>query len=167
VLVCVMVRPWSWPEAVVAALAVSTGAISLDHANAEAVRLGPVIGFLAGVLILAKLCDDVGMFHACRDWLARFAAGRPQRLLTGVFAAASVVTSVLSLAATVVLLTPVVFATAARLGAQPKPHVYACAHLSNAALLLLLLPVSNLTNLLAFALSGLSFSWFAALMALP
>ena len=47
----------------------------------------------------------------------------------------------------------------------PKPHVYACTHLSNTASLLL--PVSNLTNLLAFAASGLSFTRFAALMALP
>ena len=64
-----------------------------------------------------------------------------------------------------VLLTPVVFAIAARLGVRPRPHVYACAHLSNSASLLL--PVSNLTNLLAFAASGLSFTRFAALMALP
>jgi arsenical pump membrane protein len=65
----------------------------------------------------------------------------------------------------VVLLTPVVFATAARMGARPRPHVYACSHLANTASLLL--PVSNLTNLLAFAVSGLSFSQFAGLMALP
>lgn len=81
------------------------------------------------------------------------------------FAAASLITAVLSLDATVVLLTPVVFATAVRLRARPKPHIYACAHLSNTASLLL--PVSNLTNLLAFAASGLSFTRFAALMALP
>ena len=43
--------------------------------------------------------------------------------------------------------------------------MYARAHLSNSASLLL--PVSNLTNLLAFAASGLSFTRFAALMALP
>ena len=71
----------------------------------------------------------------------------------------------LSLDATVVLLTPVVFATAARLRFSPRPHVYACTHLANSASLLL--PVSNLTNLLAFEASGLSFTRFAALMALP
>jgi arsenical pump membrane protein len=71
----------------------------------------------------------------------------------------------LSLDATIVLLTPVVFATASRMGVRPKPHVYACTHLSNTASLLL--PVSNLTNLLAFAASGLSFTRFAGLMALP
>ncbi|KJS57044.1 transporter [Streptomyces rubellomurinus subsp. indigoferus] len=169
VLVCAVVRPWGWPEAVVAVpaagLVVATGAIPWAHAVAEAERLGPVIGFLAAVLVLAQLCDDEGLFHACGAWMARTSAGSPRRLLAQVFAVASVITAVLSLDATVVLLTPVVFATAARLGARPKPHLYACTHLSNTASLLL--PVSNLTNLLAFAASGLSFTRFAALMALP
>jgi arsenical pump membrane protein len=43
--------------------------------------------------------------------------------------------------------------------------VYACTHLANSASLLL--PVSNLTNLLAFQISGLSFARFAELMVLP
>ncbi|MGW1067710.1 arsenic transporter [Streptomyces aureus] len=169
VLVCAVVRPFGWPEAVVAVpaagLALATGAISVDHARAEAAHLGPVIGFLAAVLVLAKYCDDEGLFQACGAWMARWAAGRPGRLLTAVFVLASAITAVLSLDATIVLLTPVVFATAARMGARPKPHVYACTHLSNTASLLL--PVSNLTNLLAFSASGLSFTRFAALMVLP
>ena len=168
-LACAVVRPWGWPEAVVAVPAagavVAVGAISPHHAVAEAQRLGPVIGFLAAVLVLAQLCDDEGLFHACGAWMARTAVGRPRRLLAQVFVIASLITAVLSLDATVVLLTPVVFATAARLGARPKPHIYACTHLSNTASLLL--PVSNLTNLLAFAASGLSFTRFAGLMALP
>jgi arsenical pump membrane protein len=76
-----------------------------------------------------------------------------------------VTTAVLSLDATVVLLTPVVFLTAARLRIRSQPHMYACTHLANSASLLL--PVSNLTNLLAFSASGLSFGRFAGLMALP
>ncbi len=148
-----------------AGVALATGAISLDHARAEAERLGPVVGFLAAILVLAHFCDVEGLFRACGAWMARWAAGRPTRLLTAVFALASAITAVLSLDATVVLLTPVVFATAARMGARPRPHLYACTHLSNTASLLL--PVSNLTNLLAFGAAGLSFTRFAALMTLP
>ncbi|WP_373305599.1 SLC13 family permease [Streptomyces inusitatus] len=168
-LACAVVRPWGWPEAVVAVpaavVAVAAGAISPQDAAAEAEHLAPVVGFLAAILVLAQLCDDEGLFRACGAWMARAARRRPGSLLAYVFAAASSITAVLSLDATVVLLTPVVFATAARLGARPLPHVYACTHLSNTASLLL--PVSNLTNLLAFAASGLSFTRFAALMALP
>ncbi|MER5451792.1 arsenic transporter [Streptomyces sp. NPDC002764] len=169
VLAFAVLRPKGLPEAVLAVpaagLVIATGAISLDHAREEAARLGPVVGFLAAVLVLAHFCDVEGLFEACGAWMARRAAGSPGRLLGAVFVLASVITAVLSLDATVVLLTPVVFATAARAGVRARPHLYACAHLSNTASLLL--PVSNLTNLLAFETSGLSFTRFALLMTLP
>ncbi|MCX5251489.1 SLC13 family permease [Streptomyces sp. NBC_00201] len=169
VLAWAVLRPRGLPEAVLAVPAagvvIATGAISLDHARAEAASLGPVVGFLAAVLVLAHFCDVEGLFQACGAWMARRAAGSPGRLLVAVFVLASAITAVLSLDATVVLLTPVVLATAARAGVRARPHLYACAHLSNTASLLL--PVSNLTNLLAFETSGLSFTRFAALMALP
>jgi arsenical pump membrane protein len=57
-----------------------------------------------------------------------------------VFVVASVMTAALSLDATVVLLTPMVLATAAGVGARPRPHLYAYGHLANSASLLL--PVS-------------------------
>jgi arsenical pump membrane protein len=147
------------------AVAVLVGAIPLSDAVDEVVRLAPVVGFLAAVLVLAQLCEHEGLFHAAGAWLARAGAGSPQRLLAGVFGLAAATTAVLSLDATVVLLTPVVFATAARSGVRPKPHVYACTHLANSASLPL--PVSNLTNLLAFAAAGVSFLHFTALMAVP
>lgn len=164
-----MAQPRGLPEATVAvpaaALAVLLGLVGPAAAARRIAELGPTVGFLAAILVLAHLADTEGVFRWLGERLGLASTGDPGRLLVLVFAAASVTTAVLSLDATVVLLTPVVFGTAARLRLRPKPHVYACTHLANSASLLL--PVSNLTNLLAFAASGLSFTSFAALMALP
>jgi arsenical pump membrane protein len=93
-------------------------------------------------------------------------SGRSARgLLARVVVLSAVVTAVLSLDATIVLLTPVVVATTARMRVSPLPHAYAAGHLANSASLLL--PVSNLTNLLAFAATGLSFLHFTGLMLAP
>jgi len=159
--------PWSEVAVAVpaAAVLVGLGALSTDAAMAEIRRLAPVVAFLALVLVLSRLCDDEGLFRVAGRWMARSSDGRPDRLLGRVFVVAAATTAVLSLDATVVLLTPVVLETARALRVSARPHSYATVHLSNTASLLL--PVSNLTNLLAFTAAGISFSRFAALMAGP
>ncbi|MGV0626877.1 SLC13 family permease [Mycolicibacter minnesotensis] len=162
-------RPRGWPEAFAAVPAagilVATGAISAHDALAEATALFHVVAFLGAVLILAQLCDDEGLFAAAGAAMARADVGPPQHLLRRVFVIGATLTAVLSLDATVVLLTPVVLMMAQRRRAPIRPHAYATAHLANTASLLL--PVSNLTNLLAFQQTGLSFVSFTALMAAP
>ncbi len=168
-LACAVTRPRGWPEAVfaipAAVLLLVLGVLPLSQAGAEARSLAPTIGFLAAILVLADLSDRYGLFEAAGSWMATGSRGRPVALLALVFVVASVVTAVLGLDATVLLLTPVVLTTVARLRLRAKPHAYACTHLANSASLLL--PVSNLTNLLAFRASGLSFTRFGAIMALP
>jgi arsenical pump membrane protein len=148
-----------------AAVLVATGAAGVHEARHALSELDSTVGFLAALLVLAEGCRREGLFAAIGSLLAARARGSAHRLLALVFAVAAVVTVVLSLDATVVLLTPIVFVTASQLRTSPRPHVFACAHLANSASLLL--PVSNLTNLLAWHASGLSFTRFAALMALP
>ncbi|MEV4350515.1 SLC13 family permease [Actinoplanes sp. NPDC049596] len=169
VLAFAVVRPRGLPEAVAAvpaaAIAVGAGLVPLRDAWAEVRELGPTVGFLAAILVLAHLADGHGVFRYAGRIAARISRGSPVRLLGAVFVAAALTTAVLSLDATVVLLTPVVLVTAARTGVRARPPAYASAHLANSASLLL--PVSNLTNLLAFAASGLTFLGFAGVMALP
>lgn len=169
VLMFAMLQPRGLPEAALAvpaaAVIVVLGIVSPAEALRQLETLGPTVGFLAAILVLAYLADVAGMFTWLGGLLGKLSAGQPVRLLGLVFAAAAIITAVLSLDATVVLLTPVVFRTAVGLGLRAKPHVYACTHLANSASTLL--PVSNLTNLLAFSATGLSFLQFAALMGLP
>lgn len=148
-----------------AAFLVLVGAVGAPEAEAAVRDIGPTVAFLVVVLLLAHLADREGLF----TWAAAVTARRSGRsagsLLARVVVLSAVVTALLSLDATVVLLTPVVVATAARMRVSSLPHAYATGHLANSASLLL--PVSNLTNLLAFAATGLTFLHFTALMTAP
>jgi len=169
VLAFALIRPHELPELIAAApaagLALLLGLVSPAAAGRELVELGPTVAFLAAILLLGRLAEVEGVFAWLGRQLAVHSRGRPRQLLGLTVVVAAVTTAVLSLDATVVLLTPVVLATAGLLRVPARPHVTACAHLANSASLLL--PVSNLTNLLAFAASGLTFTAFAAVMALP
>lgn len=157
-------HPPRWVEATVslgaALVVVATGLVGLDHARETLLDLAPVVGFLVAILVVAHVCDRAGLFAATGALLR---GGGAVRLLTVGFLLAAAVTAVLSLDATVVLLTPVVVAAAAGSGVSGRPAAYACLRMANSASLLL--PVSNLTNLLALPSLGLTFAGFAGTMA--
>lgn len=164
-----VLRPRGLSEAVVAipaaGLVVALGIVPAGAALATIRQLASTVAFLAAILVFGHLCAQAGVFDYLGSRAARSSRGRAPRLLGLVVGLASSVTAVLTLDATVVLLTPVVLRTARRLRLPARPHAYACAQLANAGSLLL--PVSNLTNLLAFGAAGVSFGSFAAVMALP
>jgi arsenical pump membrane protein len=168
-LVAAVARHRHAPEAVVAAagagLLLAIGSIAPSAAWSEVRELGPTLGFLAALLALGAGCERAGLFGALAALMTARAGGSAQRLLAGAVVVAALVTAVLGLDATVVLLTPAVLEAARRTRVSAKPAAYACGHLANSGSLLL--PVSNLTNLLAFGAAGLSFTHFTALMALP
>ena len=167
-LVVAFVHPPPWVEvlsgAVAAAVVLAVGAVDRSGALDEVRLLFPVVAFLAGILVVAELCAAEGVFDAVGGLVARAGRGSPRRMLALTFVAAAATTTALSLDATVVLLTPVVAAAATGTAVSSRPPVYACARLANSASLLL--PVSNLTNLLALpSLPSLSFLGFALVMA--
>jgi arsenical pump membrane protein len=164
-----VVRPRGLSEAVVAvpaaAVLVATDVVPWPAADQRLREIGPTVAFLAAILVFGHLCAEAGVFDYLGSVAARASHGSMTRLLALVVAIAAAVTAVLTLDATVVLLTPVVLTTARSLGVSTRPPAYACTHLANSGSLLL--PVSNLTNLLAFTASGLSFGRFTALMVVP
>jgi arsenical pump membrane protein len=148
----VITRPWRWPEALWAVLgAASLVAFSLVpwRDALTAVEKGTdVYLFLAGMMLIAELARQQGVF----DWLAalaaRYAHGSADRLFVLVYGIGTFVTVFLSNDATVVVLTPAVYAIAKATKANPLPHLFACAFIANAASFVL--PISNPANLVVF-----------------
>ena len=110
-------------------------------------RVWPVLLFLALIQIVADLCDDAGLFDVSAHVAARVAGGSRLRLFLLFTLLATVCTWVLSIDTTAVLLAPIGLALASELGLAALPFAFASVWLANTASMLL--PVSNLTNLLA------------------
>ena len=148
----VIVRPWRLPEAVWAvagaAALVGFGLLPWSAAVAGVLKGLDVYLFLVGMMLLAELAREEGLF----DWLAaravRHARGSPQRLFALVYAVGILVTVFLSNDATAVVLTPAVFAATRAAGARPLPYVLVCAFIANAASFVL--PISNPANLVIY-----------------
>lgn len=130
-----------------AGLLLLTGALPVADALEVAARVWPILVFLVGITVVAELADGAGVFSAAARLAARAGRGSVRRLFLLVALLATVTTVVLSLDSTAVLLTPVVLVLAAQLGLAPLPFALLTVWLANTASLLL--PVSNLTNLLA------------------
>lgn len=157
-----------WLAAVVllaGASTVLTGWLPPSAAEDTLRRVLPLLVFLGSVFVLAELTAKAEVFDVVASWLARKAAGNYLPLFGLCVVFASATTIFLNLDTTAVLLTPVMLATAAKAGMPGTPLAMLTVWLANTASLLL--PVSNLTNLLAYHRVNLSPTEFAARMAAP
>ncbi|HZZ57987.1 MAG TPA: SLC13 family permease [Opitutaceae bacterium] len=131
-----------------ALLLLALGRISPGAALTAAGAGVQVYLFLAGMMLLAELAREEGVF----DWIAgaavRRARGSCARLFLLVYLAGVGVTVLLSNDATAVVMTPAVLAAVRRARVEPRPHLLACAFVANAASFVL--PISNPANLVVF-----------------
>jgi arsenical pump membrane protein len=149
----VILRPSRLPEAVWAvAGAVALVAVGLLSPQAALHGIGrglDVYLFLTGMMLLAEVARDTGLF----DWLAALAAsqarGSAGRLFGLIYGVGILVTVFLSNDATAVVLTPAVAAvTRACKIEKPLPFLLICAFIANAASFVL--PISNPANLVIY-----------------
>ncbi|MEU8704534.1 SLC13 family permease [Streptomyces sp. NPDC048565] len=146
-------------------LAVVTGLLPSGPAADEMRRVGPLVVFLGTVIVMAELTGRAQVFDVVAAWMAHAGRGRYPLLFGLCVLFASLTTVTLNLDTTAVLLTPVMLSLATRVGIAPVPLAMTTVWLANTASLLL--PVSNLTNLLAAERVALSPSGLAAVMWLP
>ncbi|MBV8839040.1 MAG: arsenic transporter [Alphaproteobacteria bacterium] len=165
----VILRPFRVPEAIWAvagaAMLVLLGLLSWQDAWRGVLKGLDVYLFLAGMMLIAELARQEGLF----DWLAALAVARaggsPQRLFLLVYAVGTLVTVFLSNDATAVVLTPAVYAAARAAGATPLPYLLVCAFIANAASFVL--PISNPANLVVFGDRMPALAVWLQLFALP
>jgi arsenical pump membrane protein len=151
-ILCVLLRPRRIAEAYWVCgggiLLVLTRLIPL-HQAAHAVYEGlDVYLFLTGMMILAELAREEGVFDWVADVAAQHARNSPGRLFVLIYLVGTLVTALLSNDATAVVLTPAVLAVVRRAKVDPKPYLLACAFIANAASFVF--PISNPANLVIF-----------------
>jgi len=151
---------------VLGAVAVATGALPLDDLGVLYERVWPILLFVVAITVVTELASEAGLFSWIAERAAGLGRGRTWALWLATVVLACLCTVFLSLDTTAVLLTPVVVVLARHCGLPPLPFALTTVWLANTASLLL--PVSNLTNLLAeHELGGLGPAGFAALTVAP
>lgn len=148
------------------AASVGMGVLPVSDALEVGGRVWPILLFVVSATVVAELAAIAGVFDAAAARLAALSRGRTWALWCAVVLLAVLTTAFLSLDTTAVLLTPVVVAVARANGLPPLPFAFATVWLANTASLVL--PVSNLTNLLAVERLGTAHAAeFLTLLGLP
>src|SRR6266536_3082731 len=134
----------------------------LDQAILTSTRQAwPPFVLVTGLLLIGGVAAADGLFEALGARLARARLGA-RSLLLALLALVAAVTAVLNLDTAVVFLTPVLVHAARQRELDERPFLYGSVFMANAASLLL--PGSNLTNLLVLRSDRQSGAAFAAQM---
>ena len=168
-LVLMLLRPRRRSEAwwtMLAAIAMLALGLVTPHQALAVVLSGKnTLLFLLSLLALSQLIGKSGFFDWAAIRCAGIARGDGHSLYRNAFVVGAIITAILSLDTTAVMLTPVMLALVKRLKVPAAPYVLLCAFVANVGSLLL--PISNLTNLLFADAFHQTFAAFAARMILP
>ena len=137
----------------------------LSHAIILTVRqVWPPFVLVTGLLLIGAVAADERLFEAIGARVSRTRIGA-RGLLVALLCLVAAVTALLNLDTSVVFLTPVLVHAARRRSLDERPFLYGSVFMANAASLLL--PGSNLTNLLVLRANPESAPAFAADMLVP
>lgn len=143
---------------------VVAAALAPAAARSAAAQVYAPFVLVVGLILVGVVADGDGLFGAAGRRLAAWAPNGTT-LFIGAAALTATVSAVLNLDTAVVFLTPVLVHAARSRRADPTPYVVGCLLLANAGSLLL--PGSNLTNLIVLGHLHLSGGQFLHRMALP
>lgn len=124
----------------------------------------PPFVLVAGLLLIGAVAADDGLFAALGARIERIGGG-PVLLLAALLLLEAGITAILNLDTAVVFMTPILLHAARRRDCDERPFLYGALFMANGASLLL--PGSNLTNLIVLAHEHLSGATFARDMLAP
>src|SRR5579859_7928154 len=149
-LALVVTRPRGLNEGVVAllggALVLVLGLVPADQALRLEADNWNVFLFFAGMMAIAALADQSGVFDLVANAGARLAGGRIALLYVVVFALGAVISLLYANDSAALILTPIVYALVVRLTLDPLPFVFAITFVADTASMGL--PVSNPLNVI-------------------
>ncbi len=151
-IVLMLVRPRgiaeAWWVSGGALLLIALRLIPLKLAGRAVAEGSDVYLFLTGMMLLAELAREQGVFDWVSSVAVRGAKGSCSRLFLLVYVVGTVVTVFMSNDATAVVLTPAILAAVRKAKISPLPYLFVCAFIANAASFVL--PISNPANLVVF-----------------
>jgi arsenical pump membrane protein len=121
--------------------------------------------FFLGMMAVAALADQSGVFDRVAALAARLAVGRVFLLYLAVFLLGGVISVLFANDSAALVLTPIVYALVLRLSLDPFPFVFATTFVADTASLAL--PVSNPLNVIVAGSFGISLGSYVSRLWLP